>query len=90
MKEVVMITEVIAEAGGTGAESKITSTVIHGDAAQALVGASAHAALLVVGNRGHSVLAVLAEALLGSVSQRCVHHAACPVVIVQDSPRHRA
>jgi nucleotide-binding universal stress UspA family protein len=82
-----MITKTIAEVGGTGAESKVTSSVIHGDAAQVLVHASARAALLVLGNRGHSVLA---EALLGSVSQRCVHHAACPVVIVQDSPRHPA
>lgn len=78
-----MITEAIAKVGGTGAESKITSTVVHGDAAQVLVRASANAALLVLGNRGHSVLA---EAMLGSVSQRCVHHAACPVVIVQDLP----
>lgn len=79
-----MITEVIAEVGGTGAEGKVTSRVIHGDAAQVLVHASVHAALLVLGNRGHSVLA---EALLGSVSQRCVHHAACPVVVVQDLGR---
>lgn len=82
-----MITEAITEVGGTGAESKVIATVIHGDAAEVLVHASARAALLVVGNRGHSVLA---EALLGSVSQRCVHHAACPVVIVQDLPRHPA
>jgi nucleotide-binding universal stress UspA family protein len=82
-----MITEVVDELGEGDAESRISATVIHGDAAQVLVHASAHAALLVVGNRGHSVLA---EALLGSVSQRCLHHAACPVVIVQDSPRHPA
>lgn len=82
-----MIIKTIDEVGGADAEGKITSAVIHGDAAQVLVDASARAALLVLGNRGHSVLA---EALLGSVSQRCVHHATCPVVIVQDSPRHRA
>jgi nucleotide-binding universal stress UspA family protein len=82
-----MIAEAIADAGGTAAGTKVTPAVIHGDAAGVLVHASARAALLVLGNRGHSVLA---QALLGSVSQRCVHYAACPVVIVQNTPRHPA
>jgi nucleotide-binding universal stress UspA family protein len=36
--------------------------------------------LLVVGNNGH---AALTGALLGSVSEYCVHHAMCPVVVVR-------
>ena len=36
--------------------------------------------LLVVGSRGHGEFA---EALLGSVSQNCVHHAPCPVLIMR-------
>ena len=44
--------------------------------------ASEGADLLVVGSRGHGGFV---EALLGSVSQHCVHHAMCPVVIIRNS-----
>ena len=51
-----------------------------GNAAQVLVDAADGADLLVVGSRGHGGFA---EALLGSISQHCVHHAPCPVVIIR-------
>ncbi|HEX6345211.1 universal stress protein [Umezawaea sp.] len=51
------------------------------EARQALVEASEHASLLVVGRRG---LGAVAAALLGSVSLHCVRHASCPVVVVND------
>jgi nucleotide-binding universal stress UspA family protein len=56
-----------------------------GNSARVLLDASAGAELLVVGSRGHGGFA---EALLGSVSQHCVQHASCPVVVVrgQGSP----
>jgi nucleotide-binding universal stress UspA family protein len=62
---------------------KVTTTVREGDAAGALLAASATAELLVVGHRGHGGFT---ELLLGSVSQRVVTHATCPVVVI----RHRA
>ncbi len=62
---------------------KISSTVRQGNAARILLDAASGADMLVVGSRGHGGFA---EALLGSVSQHCVHHAACPVVIIRDAP----
>jgi len=56
--------------------------VVRGNAARALVAASADADLLVVGSRGH---AGFVEALLGSTGQHCVRHATCPVVVVRDA-----
>jgi nucleotide-binding universal stress UspA family protein len=64
---------------------KISSTVLEGNAAQVLLEIADGADLLVVGSRGHGGFT---EALLGSVSQACVHHARCPVVIIR-SPKDR-
>jgi nucleotide-binding universal stress UspA family protein len=58
----------------------VGARVAQGHAAQVLLDASAGASLLVVGSRGHGGFA---EALLGSVSQHCVQHALCPVVVVR-------
>jgi nucleotide-binding universal stress UspA family protein len=58
----------------------VSSVVREGSAAQVLLEAANGAEMLVVGSRGHGGFA---EALLGSVSQACVHHAACPVVIIR-------
>jgi nucleotide-binding universal stress UspA family protein len=62
---------------------KIEQRVVEGSAGAALVDESRNADLLVVGSRGHGGFAQL---LLGSVSQQCAQHAACPVVIVRSKP----
>jgi nucleotide-binding universal stress UspA family protein len=49
--------------------------------ARALIQSSRDADLLVVGSRGRGAVAAT---LLGSVSQACVRHARCPVVVVPD------
>lgn len=59
---------------------RIHLAVENGAAATALLAHAARADLLVVGSRGHGGFS---ELLLGSVSRHCVHHAACPVVVVR-------
>lgn len=57
----------------------VSTLVAEGTAAQVLLDASKDAGLLVVGSRGHGGFSGL---LLGSVSQQCVTHAPCPIVVV--------
>jgi nucleotide-binding universal stress UspA family protein len=54
--------------------------VAQGDPTESLIEASNGAQLLVLGSRGRSPFAGL---MLGSVSQACAAHAACPVVVVK-------
>jgi nucleotide-binding universal stress UspA family protein len=76
-----VVTEAMAELPESGRQVEIRPKVAEGNAAQVLLDASDGADLLVVGSRGHGGFA---EALLGSVSQHCVHHATCPVVVIRD------
>jgi nucleotide-binding universal stress UspA family protein len=57
----------------------VLTQVVEGHPAEALLRAAAGAQLLVVGSRGHGTFAGI---ILGSVSQHCVQHAPCPVVVV--------
>ena len=59
-------------------EVDVEQVVLEGDPAEVLLARAAHADLLVVGSRGRGGFAGL---LLGSVSQKCVHHAPCPVLV---------
>jgi nucleotide-binding universal stress UspA family protein len=53
--------------------------LVEGSPARALAEVADGAAMLVVGAHGHRGVT---RALLGSVSQDCLHHARCPVVVV--------
>jgi nucleotide-binding universal stress UspA family protein len=71
-----LIGEVVEQADSR----RVRSLVIKGHAAEALIEAAEGADLLVVGSSGRGGFA---QALLGSVSQHCVHHAPCPVLIMR-------
>ena len=76
-----MLQDAITDVVPADSPVKVTAVAREGNAAQVLVGFSEDADLLVVGNRGYGGFA---EALVGSVSQHCVHHARCPVVVIRD------
>jgi nucleotide-binding universal stress UspA family protein len=70
-----VLQEAVPDADGVVVQRRVAE----GGAATVLVDESRNADLLIVGSRG---LGGFAGLLLGSVSQQCAHHAACPVVIV--------
>jgi len=63
----------------------INVTVVEGQAAPVLLDAARGASLLVVGSRSHRGFT---GRHLGSVSERCVTHAPCPVTVVRDVGDH--
>ncbi|HUZ10561.1 MAG TPA: universal stress protein [Acidimicrobiales bacterium] len=69
----------VARAAGAAPDIQVEGTAKEGFPALSLLEASVGASMLVVGSRG---LGGVKGALLGSVSQSCLHHAPCPVAIV--------
>ena len=69
------------QAEGKGA-GKIASLISRGDPAEEIIGVAQRekADLVVVGSRGHGRLAGL---LLGSVAQKVMAHASCPVLVAR-------
>jgi nucleotide-binding universal stress UspA family protein len=77
-----MLEGIVAQAAPDTGGVALDHRAVPGSAAEELVRAAKDAELLVVGSRGHGGFSAL---LLGSVSQQCVQHAPCPVVVVRDS-----
>ncbi len=60
-------------------EPRLDATLVRGSPPEVLAAASADAQLLVLGSHGHGRVL---DAVLGTVSQYCVRHAHCPVVVI--------
>lgn len=72
-----LLAEVLKKVDTSGVA--LSSRVLRGAPATALIAAAKDADLLVIGRRGHGGFMGL---LLGSVAQQVAHHAPCPVVLV--------
>ena len=66
-----------------GGRARVHTHATVGDAARQLLERAEAADLLVVGSRG---LGAVRRLLLGTVSEKVLQHAACPVLIVKESP----
>src|SRR5664280_1107719 len=81
-----MLDDIVAAVAGEFPTVTVRTRSVEGHPSEVLVEASRHAALLVVGSRGHGAFA---GAVLGSVSQHCVAHAASPVLVHRQHRQHR-
>ena len=75
-----ILADALNEVSSVKPDVLIRSSVVEGHPAEVLVRAARGADMLVVGSRGHGGFT---EAVLGSVSQHCVHHAPCPVLVIR-------
>jgi nucleotide-binding universal stress UspA family protein len=71
----------VANLGDDAPSAGVQDVVQEGHPVEVLLDQAKDAALLVVGSRGHGAFTGM---LLGSVSEHCVSHANCPVVVVRD------
>ncbi len=75
-----ILTDALNEVSSVEPDVVIRSSVVEGHPAEVLVRAARGADMLVVGSQGHGGFT---GALLGSVSQYCVHHGPCPVLVIR-------
>ena len=77
----IALESIVGPASAAWPQVPVEQRVLEGHPAEILLNQAEGADLLVVGSRGHGGFA---GALLGSVSNHCVHHATCPVVVIHD------
>lgn len=75
-----ILDKAVASVPAGSPELAVDAELVHGQPEVVLIDESRAADMIVVGSRGRGGFAGL---LLGSVSQRVVHHAHCPVVIIR-------
>jgi nucleotide-binding universal stress UspA family protein len=78
-----MLDSLIQQKRAEHPDLQIDGSVVQGNPASVLEDASKGAALLVIATRGHGELVGL---LLDSVSEHCVTHAGCPVLVYRGVP----
>ncbi len=76
-----VLSDTLNEVAGEDPDVIIRPAVWEGQAADVLIRAARGADLLVVGCRGHGRFG---RTLLGSISQQCLHHSPCPVLVMRD------
>lgn len=72
--------QVVDEVAAAFPQVHVASRIVEGHPAKILLKEAEHAQLLVVGSRGHGGFV---GTILGSVSQYCVTHAKCPVLVLR-------
>jgi nucleotide-binding universal stress UspA family protein len=78
------LAETLSDVLGEHPALSVSTAVVEGAPAVKLLEEAVDAELLVVGSRGHGAFTGM---LLGSVSEHCISHANCPVVVVRhDAP----
>ena len=75
-----MLNDAVATARSAHPDVVFLTTVVQGHPAASLVALSHEADMLAVGSRGHGEFA---DMVLGSVSEHCVVHAHCPVLVIR-------
>jgi len=76
------VNDMVADVVDPASDVRVSTLVREGNPARVLLDAAQGADLLVVGSRGHGGFA---GAMLGSVSQHCLHHSPCPVVVIRST-----
>jgi nucleotide-binding universal stress UspA family protein len=78
------VSDAVASARAAHPDIDLRTVEVEGPAGPSLVDYAAQAQLLVIGSRGHGFVAGL---LLSSVSEYCVSHAHCPVLVLREAAR---